>query len=265
MSRLFVFGCSATHWYWPTWATILGRSYDHYENWGMIGLGNRAIAERVSECIIKNKIGPKDTLIVQWTHFHRHDVHFPGIVTDSNWRCSGNIHTNPFELQWVKDGWNEQSYAMHSLNFIHMTKGLLDNTGCNYHFTTIEDLTPEFTHFKDLEIYQPMWDSIDWIKPIYQYAREQGFEGTPMVRNLVDTVWKVVKRKNIVDPHPTPKYQLTWLKEHLVDKLGVNVDEQFANRSIEVFELVGKDIDQAEFVYEREMAWRPYMEYHQGL
>lgn len=265
MTRLLTFGCSATNWYWPTWATILGRSYDQFENRAMIGLGNRAIAERVSEAIVSQKIGPTDTVIVQWTHFHRHDVHFPGIVTDSNWRCSGNIHTNPFELKWVLDGWNEQSYAMHSLNFIHMTKALLDSTGCRYYFTTIDHLEPEFERLESLSIYKDMWNSIDWIEPIYAHARNKGFTGTPMVRNLVDTVWRVMKRKNVIDPHPTPSYHLSWLEDNLVDKLGVTIDKEFANRSIEVFGLVGNDMDQAEFVYEREMNWRPYMDYVQGL
>lgn len=264
MSRLFVFGCSATSWHWPTWAEMLGRSYDHYENWGITGIGNRAIAERVSECVAKNKIGPGDTVIVQWTHFHRYDSHVPGIIVDSSWRCSGNIHSNPYELQWVKDGWREQSYAMHSLNFIQMIKALLDNNGCQYYFTTIDDLTPEFVHLKDLEIYQDMWNSIDWIEPIYVYARRNGFAGTPMYRSLVDMMWRVTKRTSIIDPHPTPKFQLGWLKENLLAKLGVSVDEQYAQDIIRVFDLVDSP-DNSEKIYKEQLGWERSTTYVQGL
>ena len=47
-NRLFVFGCSFTMYAWPTYADFLGYEFDHYENWGFPGLGNRAIAERVA-------------------------------------------------------------------------------------------------------------------------------------------------------------------------------------------------------------------------
>ena len=39
----------------------------YYENWGFPGLGNRAIAERVAECHIKNNITKDDTVLVQWS------------------------------------------------------------------------------------------------------------------------------------------------------------------------------------------------------
>ena len=40
MKRLFTFGCSVTEFIWPTWADILGREFDYYENWGRVGAGN---------------------------------------------------------------------------------------------------------------------------------------------------------------------------------------------------------------------------------
>ena len=32
MNRLFAFGCSLTFYWWPTWADILVREFDHFEN-----------------------------------------------------------------------------------------------------------------------------------------------------------------------------------------------------------------------------------------
>jgi hypothetical protein len=158
----------------------------------------------------------------------------------------------------------EQSYAMHSLNFINLTNGLLSNTGCQYHFTTIDDLTVEFTHLKDLEFYQDMWNKIDWIKPIYVYARELGFKGTPMYRNMIDMVWRVTKRTSIIDPHPTPVYQLGWLKDHLLPRLGVSVDEQYAQEIIRVFDLVDSP-ENSEKIYEEQMGWFQSDHYTKGL
>ena len=56
MSRLFTFGCSFTHWSWPTWADILGREFDEYENWGQRGGGNVFIFHSLIECYKKNKL-----------------------------------------------------------------------------------------------------------------------------------------------------------------------------------------------------------------
>lgn len=67
MKRLFVFGCSYTSWNWPTYADIYAQQFDHYENWGHAGLGNRAIAERVAECHATNEFDKDDTVIVQWS------------------------------------------------------------------------------------------------------------------------------------------------------------------------------------------------------
>ena len=41
--RAFVFGCSFTQYYWPTWADILGREFNKFENWGQCGGGNQFI------------------------------------------------------------------------------------------------------------------------------------------------------------------------------------------------------------------------------
>ena len=52
--RLFAFGCSFTHYAWPSYADFLGYEFDSFSNWAHPGLGNRAIAQRVAECNIKN-------------------------------------------------------------------------------------------------------------------------------------------------------------------------------------------------------------------
>ena len=70
MGRLFTFGCSYTSWNWPTWADILALDYEHSENWGHAGLGNRAIAERVAECHLKNKFTKIDKVIVPVSYTH---------------------------------------------------------------------------------------------------------------------------------------------------------------------------------------------------
>ena len=41
--RLFTFGCSMTKYYYPTWADILGKHWEYFENWAEPGGGNQFI------------------------------------------------------------------------------------------------------------------------------------------------------------------------------------------------------------------------------
>jgi hypothetical protein len=104
MKRLFTFGCSYVDWTWPTWADMLGRSYDH-QNWGIRGSGNRSIAQRISEAVLSQKIGPGDVVVVQWTYFHRFDHHAFGLTDFGNWSMAGNIHSSPVMIAWVLETW----------------------------------------------------------------------------------------------------------------------------------------------------------------
>ena len=53
MRRLFTSRCSIS-WNWPQHGQILlGLEVEHFQNWGLPGIGNRAIAERVAECLQK--------------------------------------------------------------------------------------------------------------------------------------------------------------------------------------------------------------------
>ena len=125
MRRLFTFGCSFTYFYWPTHADLLGEQFDELHNWGLSGLGNRAICESLSECVMHNQFTADDVIIVQWTDFHRYDWHDPNSFGEfCNWRTGGNIWSKPVEIEWIKDTWNEFSYTLHSMNFIHLGNAL---------------------------------------------------------------------------------------------------------------------------------------------
>jgi len=94
MSRLFTFGCSFTNYSWPTWADFLGLEFDYFENWGVPGIGNVAIANRVTECFVKNNITPEDTVVIQWSNYLRNDYHLFEDANnrdlDNNWKTKGN-------------------------------------------------------------------------------------------------------------------------------------------------------------------------------
>lgn len=127
MSRLFTFGCSFTHWSWPTWADILGREFEQYENWGQRGGGNVFIFHSLIECYKKNKLNKNDTVVVMWSSYFRKDQY-----RDGSWYTIG-------EDGLPKDVDFRGKY-FETLSLISAARNLLDHWGVDYTFTSMVPL-----------------------------------------------------------------------------------------------------------------------------
>jgi hypothetical protein len=79
--RLFTFGCSFTQYIWPTWADILAREFEYYENWGSSGAGNQYIFHSLVECYQRNLLNSNDTIswINNYQLFDKFDSNRPKI------------------------------------------------------------------------------------------------------------------------------------------------------------------------------------------
>jgi len=251
--RLFTFGCSYVDWTWPTWADMLGRSYD-FQNWAVRGSGNRAIAQRLSEAILSQKIGPGDLVIVQWTHFHRFDHHATGLTEFGNWSMSGNIHSCAVMIRWVLESWQEKSYAMYSLNEIHSAMALLESTGCEYYITSGPDLRKDYQHFDDLRIYDVLWEKYDWLEPIQEFTDSTGYKGTTLKRKIMNWTFNKLTPTTTTDPHPNPEHHLMWLERNLLDKLDIEFDRKFAEDAIAVYKTL-TDWDTADGILKEQLGW----------
>lgn len=240
MPRLFTFGCSYTSYLGgPTWANFLGLEYEHYENWGIAGIGCRAISERVAECHARNNITSDDIVVVQWTSHLRHD--YCKFVKDNNyhWRALGSIfaehNSKTFTPEWIDKFFDESAYLMHSLNAMISVISLLKSSGCTWYMTSIGDFTklggdlatsqadenlilatsiekdfPQFNFYTDR-----IWKehAHHWIKPIAIHAIENP-----------DTAWRFKDengRLSIVDRHPSPVQHVSWLNTYLRPALGL--------------------------------------------
>jgi len=212
--RLFTFGCSFTHFFWPTWADILGSTYDHYENWACSGYGNRAIVERLSECVAHNDITEHDTIIVQFTDFHRHDIHLKGIDPNglSNWRLGGNIWVKEIEMEWIKDFWSEESYVYHSCNFITLAIALLKSLPCDFHITSLIDLKPDIVRL--YPSYQKIFEN-KWLQDFYSFCEQENYKGIQHTQTVWEPTIKKFVPKTKLDLHPTSKLYLKWLQNNL--------------------------------------------------
>lgn len=256
MKRLFVFGCSYTSYSWPSWADLLSIDFDYYENWGLAGIGNRAIAERVNECNIKNKFQPGDTVVVQWsTHLRNDFFHQEGTLTSRlpGWKTAGSIfnylNSPIYDENWCRTFFDEEAFFMHTLNHISMTQNLLENTGVNWLMTSVGDVRELGT---DLD-YKREYGEVT----IFDQLREKlagtpekfGYKISPFLKVYDDPIWGVHKDhwldplwpyltakkdksqfftflemddKTFQDQHFRTSDQAEWLKEVLLPKLNIS-------------------------------------------
>jgi len=217
--RLFVIGCSYSSWVLPTWADFLGTGYDHFENWAVQGIGNNGILQRLSECIMSNEITKDDTIIVQWTDFHRYDYHQVDSSGKLNWSSMGGIWATDTHDKFVRESWNEFSYVLHSMNHINCAIGLLKNLPCNWFMTSSIDLTQDFEKFPSLNIYKPMFDDPHWLPYLDSIA--------PATRDKIVIITPTMAYD---DDHLTPRLHNEWLKKYLLPKLDTTIDETLLSR-----------------------------------
>jgi hypothetical protein len=124
--RVFVFGCSFTNYYWPTWADIIVKEMPdaEYYNFGKCGAGNFFITSRIVEANIKMKFTDTDLILVMWTSLCREDRYIHG-----NWSCPGNIFTqNIYSEDFVSRFCDPAGYLIKDLSLIQMATTYLENT-----------------------------------------------------------------------------------------------------------------------------------------
>lgn len=261
--RLFVFGCSLTSYMWPTWATLLSFSdFDEVQNWALPGIGNRAIAERVSECHVKHKFTEHDTVIVQWsTHLRNDFFHQDGELKDRapGWKTGGSIfnfkNKKIYNNMWYVSFFDEEAYIYHSLNYIHLTQQLLMSAKSNWYMTSIGDIRNLGNDFENPAIYGET-SIFSNIKELFNSKEFPLYKKTPAFKVYENSIWKEHKDKWIepilsflqneiknkdelfyqfydqeyqqvtVDYHPIPSAHYKWINKVLKSKIDLNIDDE---------------------------------------
>ena len=128
MSRLFTFGCSYTLWPWPTWADIVAHELKiPHQNWGLPGLGNVGINNRIIECDLKNNINSDDYVLVVWSSWTREDrfkvkkSHTPYM----GWSCFGDVF-DTYDKQFVDNYWSLSNDLYKNSTAIIQTNRIFD-------------------------------------------------------------------------------------------------------------------------------------------
>lgn len=220
MSRLIVLGCSHTRYVWPTWADILGREFDQFENWGHSGVGNRAIFERTVEMLHTSKPTHDDLIMIQWANPYRFDAHKLDINLPTRWACAGNIANWPAEL--AQSIYCEFSYVYHTCNFVLACKNILENKNLRFIFLTANDLNPYIERFSDLEIYKKEINDIQWMPALFDWFESESLPTKEFTKR------DFIQLRTLKDEHPTPYSHYLYLEKFLPKEIDVTLDKEWA-------------------------------------
>jgi len=188
MKRLFTFGCSFTNYHWPTWADILGREFEYYENWGQPGGGNTFIFYSLIECLRKNQIQNSDTIIVMWSSIARLDYY-----ADRKWITHGHWGNIPLEKKYQKkiaEINDDRGYLLRDALVIDAAKRILDSLGINYIFLSMVpfDLKNPQGHLENQDILEFFKDSFDSVRPsVYELIFNFDWNSRPfLIQNKIE-------------------------------------------------------------------------------
>jgi hypothetical protein len=133
MTRLFTFGCSFTNSKNPTWADIVSREYNHYENWGQAGAGNSFIFYSLMECNKRNTITQNDVVMIMWSSIGREDRY-----VDGKWLTPGSIYNQTdYDENFVNKFTDPTGYLLRDAAHLAGAKSVLESIGCKYYFFSI--------------------------------------------------------------------------------------------------------------------------------
>jgi len=175
-------------------------------------------------------------------------MHKPRPGLPEGWAQGGNMLAAPdFEKSWISSIWEEQSYVMHTLNFIKLAITLLESLPCTWYMTSLHDITTDLnrwpTTFKN---YIPLFQHENFLPPMDSFFTQYEFPR----KTLIDT-----DGTNQVDEHPIPLAHYAWLTEVLSPKLSKITDEPWALQANTVLFNHCKYYSKLHDDFEKQMKW----------
>lgn len=161
IGRFFSFGCSFTQYIWPTWADIIGKQSDFYQNWGRSGAGNQFILNALIECDIKNCLTKDDLVCIMFTNVCREDRY-----VKNEWITPGNIFTQKiYDSKFVKSFTEVRGYYIRDLATIYVIDKLLTQIGCKkFYFSMVEIVNP--LQYEKNDVSYELYDLFDQYQSI---------------------------------------------------------------------------------------------------
>ena len=193
-TRVFAFGCSMTHYPWPTWADIYGMQFPEYYNYGRGGAGNIFISNQIVEQSLRYNWNENDLVLIMWSDYTREDRYY-----DLGWQTPGNIWTQDYyDEKFVKKYACPKGYLIRDLAIIKLAESYMSNLPCDYKMFMMNDL--------DLSIYETDDKDITNIYDIPKY---------PSLLQSVGGKWPEIycyNKENPIDYHPDPMMHYNFLE-----------------------------------------------------
>lgn len=246
-----------TSYHYPTWANIVGRSFDTFENWGRPSAGNNYILNAINRCHLQNQLGSTDTVLVLWSGLARIDYYqineWSHLVNQYYDLTTDNTPVScPDGYQWLSFAW--MSSAQHILENLKVRYRM-------FHWQPMDTGTDAF------QLYQSVLAKITPAPvvcntttyqrhPQYKRAAQLLYERTagedwPVLDRILDLSYKELNLSHFIqseldqfletirqdknlnarvyheqDYHPTPLQHLEWTQKHLpeveISKLTVD-------------------------------------------
>jgi hypothetical protein len=211
MNRFFAFGCSFTqNNFRLTWADIIGREFDVYQNWAKQGAGNQFIFNSLIECNTRHKFTSDDTVIIMWTSVSREDRY----VKDT-WIVNGSVYnSNSLSEEWVREFACERGYLIRDLASISAASDLLKVWGVNYKFLSILPIVNPNELRESIKNDDNNNDITNLYSDVIQEIRPSVYE---VIFNSEN--WNIKKSnfgqfvaEGVRDPHPDPVEALEYVQ-----------------------------------------------------
>lgn len=187
-NRFFAFGCSFTHYKWPTWADYLyaGGIADSYENWALPGGSNDFIFHSLIECDSLRGITSEDYVAIMWSQPWR----IADYDNERGWDMPGNAYLyQPKErAKYLK----EDQIHLENQSYFRATINMLQAIGCDFVFTSMERIDLQF---------DDVYLTKDYFKP--SMAEFLGYTGP------ADSTWRETLPG---DTHPSPREHANFAK-----------------------------------------------------
>jgi hypothetical protein len=226
--RFFAFGCSFTEYAWPTWADLLAKEIPDYYNFGVSGVGNQFIFNKLMQANVRYKFNTDDLVIIMWTNCAREDRY-----VGSGWIHPGNIYSQSiYDENFVKKFSCPRGYLIRDLATINATDIILNSIGCDYDFLSmvpVDQINQYDTRYNNdsvsdvISLYK---SSIDKIKPsVFKSIYKNNWYTGDRIMIQYDK-----NHKPSIDPHPSPRMHLKYLKFIYPDIKFNDDTEQFAEK-----------------------------------
>lgn len=180
--RVFTFGCSFTKFPWPTWADIISDDLQiSGYNYGLNGIGNVGIANRMLQADLRHSFTEEDLILVVWTGWTREDRF------DKQWIAAGNVYNNShYDKTFLEQHWRISDCIIKNSNAI-ITSNKLFNINFQGHMNKFSTnyLSDDEKIWYDFYNRFLSWDNIFEEKGIYS---EYHYNDHPSIASHIEYV-----------------------------------------------------------------------------